>query len=61
MVKRAIELYGAERIGHGYRVLEDEKIYNETVKAGIHLECCPWSSFLTGAVPMGVKKHPIVR
>jgi len=60
MVKRAVELYGAERIGHGYRVLEDLNIYDEIKKNRIHLECCPWSSFLTGAVPLRVEKHPIV-
>lgn len=61
MVSRAVELYGAERIGHGYHVVEDPKIYADTLNKRIHFECCPWSSFLTGAVPMGVTKHPIVR
>ncbi|KAL0275157.1 UNVERIFIED_CONTAM: hypothetical protein PYX00_003107 [Menopon gallinae] len=59
MVRRAVELYQAERIGHGYRVLEDPNIYKNCQNKKIHFECCPWSSFLTGSVPLGVKKHPI--
>lgn len=59
MVRRAVECYEAERIGHGYRVLEDQNIYKKCLQKNIHFECCPWSSFLTGSVPLGVKKHPI--
>ncbi|KAK6629944.1 hypothetical protein RUM43_003765 [Polyplax serrata] len=59
MARRAIEIYHAERIGHGYRVLEDEKVYKACLARNIHFECCPWSSFLTGSVPLGVRKHPI--
>ena len=54
----------AERIGHGYRVLGDEKIYQHCVKNRVHFECCPQSSLLTGAVSLdgeGKKEHPIVR
>ena len=59
MVRRAVEVYDAERIGHGYHVIEDENIYKNCLSKNIHFECCPWSSFLTGAVPLGVQKHPI--
>lgn len=59
MVRRAVEVYEAERIGHGYRVVGDSNIYKSCLSKNIHFECCPWSSFLTGSVSMGVKKHPI--
>jgi len=61
MVKRAIELYSAERIGHGYHVLEDEAVYQTVLDKGIHLENCPWSSYLTGSVPLATPKHPVVQ
>jgi len=61
MVKRAIELYHAERIGHGYHVLEDEAVYRTVLDQGIHLENCPWSSYLTGSVPLSTPKHPVVQ
>jgi len=61
MVRRAIELYHAERIGHGYHVLEDEAVYRTVLDRGIHLESCPWSSYLTGSVPLSTPKHPVVQ
>lgn len=63
-VKVAIEEMHAERIGHGYRVLQDKAIYNQCVDAQIHFEACPMSSILTGAVSMAdalAVKHPIVQ
>lgn len=35
---QAIEVFGAERIGHGYRVLEDETVYQLTREKNIHFE-----------------------
>lgn len=60
-LSQAIELYGAERIGHGYHVLEDEALYATVRSRGIHLENCPWSSYLTGSVPLSTAKHPVVQ
>lgn len=52
----------AERIGHGYRVLEDEAIYKACLEKRVHFECCPTSSLLTGSVSLQVHKdHPIVQ
>ena len=55
----------AERIGHGYHVLEDAEIYDQCVRdGGIHFECCPTSSILTGSVPVSqaaILKHPILK
>ncbi|XP_067005028.1 adenosine deaminase isoform X2 [Anabrus simplex] len=60
MVHRAVENYHAERIGHGYHVLESREIYSSILEKQIHLETCPYSSLLTGAVPLSTVKHPIV-
>ena len=37
-VKTAIEQLGAERIGHGYHVVDDEEIYRLAKERGIHFE-----------------------
>lgn len=61
MVLRAVELYHAERIGHGYHVLDSGAAYKLCLDRGVHFECCPHSSLLTGAVPLKTVQHPIVR
>ncbi|XP_049774829.1 adenosine deaminase-like [Schistocerca gregaria] len=61
MVQRALDVYHTERVGHGYRVVENEAIYSSCKERRVHFETCPWSSYLTGTVPLGVRKHPIVR
>nr|XP_018904380.1 PREDICTED: adenosine deaminase-like [Bemisia tabaci] len=58
-IKRAVELYQSHRVGHGYHVVQDEKFYKECLRNRVHFECCPWSSFLTAAVPFETKRHPI--
>ena len=37
-VSQAIQELGAERIGHGYHVLDDSKIYQLAMEAGVHFE-----------------------
>jgi adenosine deaminase len=49
-VRDAVEILGAERIGHGVRALEDRSVVELLVQRGIPLEVCPTSNFLTGAV-----------
>jgi adenosine deaminase len=52
----------AERIGHGYRVVKDAKLYLRCLKDRVHFETCPNSSILTGSVPIGdVYNHPILQ
>ncbi|GIY62320.1 adenosine deaminase, partial [Caerostris darwini] len=51
----------AQRIGHGYHVVDDPDIYAECLRRRIHFEACPYSSILTGSVPLTDIKHPIVR
>ena len=54
----------AERIGHGYRVMQDPELYEKCIKAGIHFEACPSSSMLTGSVSLSdaaLLKHPVLQ
>ena len=43
-----IDKYGARRIGHGYRVVDDDALMTECRDRGIHFEVCPTSSDETG-------------
>ena len=58
-VRDAVELLGAERIGHGVRALEDHAVVELLKRNGIPLECSPTSNALTGVVPAGAE-HPLV-
>lgn len=51
----------AERIGHGYRTLEDRTLYEQLLKKNMHFEVCPMSSKLTGACDPDFTKHPLIR
>jgi adenosine deaminase len=57
-VRDAVEILGAERIGHGVRAREDSAVVTLLAERRIALECCPTSNRLTGAVPAGAP-HPI--
>jgi len=57
-VRDAIEVLGAERIGHGVRALEDPSVVEMLARRAIPLELCPTSNRLTGAVAPGAP-HPI--
>ena len=48
-ILHAVEHYGATRIGHGYRVIEDKSIMQRMKELNIHFEVCPTSSVETGA------------
>lgn len=45
-VKTALE-FGAKRLGHGVRAVEDETVLKTIVEKGIVLECCPTSNLQT--------------
>lgn len=57
-VKDAIDILGAERIGHGIQICNDEKIMEYVAKKGVALEVCPTSNWLTNAVD-SLQSHPI--
>lgn len=49
---------GAERIGHGFRVLDDASLTKEMVEAQVPFEVNPSSNFCIGVVPKD-QPHPI--
>ena len=56
-----MRLLYAERIGHGYHAVDDEKVYAESKRRNIHFEVCPISSYLTGSVDTDLSRHPAKR
>jgi len=59
-IRQAITVGGAERLGHGIRVLDDDILTAEVVSLGIPLEVCPHSNVLLGLVP-SLAEHPLPR
>lgn len=59
-VRTAVEVLGAERIGHGVRLEEDPALLREVAARGIALEMCPTSNVQTKAVA-GCGAHPLRR
>lgn len=60
VVKEAVEVLKAERVGHGYRTLEDQDLYKKLLAQNMHFEVCPISSKLTGACDPDFTKHPVI-
>jgi aminodeoxyfutalosine deaminase len=65
-VREAVEILGAERIGHGIAVMRDERTMDFLAARGIALEVCPTSNLRTGAlarqirrVAAGYEQHPL--
>ncbi|XP_038162560.1 adenosine deaminase [Cyprinodon tularosa] len=59
-VREAVEVLKAERVGHGYRTLEDQTLYRQLLDQNMHFEMCPLSSRLTGAWNADFTEHPII-
>jgi len=57
-VKEAVDLLGAERIGHGVGIITDESVIEYVKQKGIVFEICPTSNYLVGVVP-SIKGHPV--
>jgi adenosine deaminase len=57
-VREAIELLGADRIGHGVRSAEDLSVIDLLKQRGIALEMCPTSNIQTGVVHF-LGLHPL--
>lgn len=47
-VRKAVNEYGARRIGHGYRIAREPDVMEEMRRKNIHFEVCPTSSNETG-------------
>lgn len=56
-IKKALE-FGAKRIGHGIRVIEDRELLEKVIREKITLEVCPISNLHTKAAK-DVNSHPI--
>ncbi len=54
----AVEVLGAQRIGHGVQIYRDESIMTKMRDQKIVFELCPTSNMLTNAVP-NLKDHPL--
>ena len=61
LFSQAVEEMFAERIGHGYHVVQDEVLYKNLQQRNMHFECCPISSWFTGSAPEDLSLHPIHR
>ena len=59
-VKEAIEELGAERIGHGVRVLEDDQVTGLARERGTAFEVCVTSNYQSGVVPE-LDQHPLAK
>jgi len=59
-VREAIEAVGAERIGHGVRVMDDKNVIALARERAITFEVCPTSNYQSGVVP-ALSAHPLPR
>ena len=59
-IKEAIEELGAERIGHGVRVLEDENIVALVRERNTAFEVCVTSNYQSGVVD-SLEAHPLLK
>jgi len=59
-VRAALDVLGAERIGHGVRSAEDPELVNALARLGVHLEICPGSNLCLGVAPDWIS-HPFDR
>jgi adenosine deaminase len=57
-VREAIEVLGAERLGHGVRIVEDTNLMQVTSERHIAFEVCLTSNLQSGVVP-GLEGHPL--
>ncbi len=59
-VREALELFNADRIGHGVRVLEDESTVTLARERGSAFEVCVTSNYQTGVIPASTE-HPLMK
>jgi adenosine deaminase len=57
-VREAIEVLGADRIGHGVRVLEDQDVVALAKERGTVFEVCVTSNYQSGVTP-SLEAHPL--
>jgi adenosine deaminase len=59
-IREALDVGHAERLGHGFRALEDPALVAELRERGVALEACPTSNVALGLVP-SFAEHPLPR
>lgn len=59
-IRAAIEVLGAQRIGHGTTLLEDPSVLALVLERDVVLEACPTSNVHTGVIG-AVAEHPLPR
>ena len=57
-IVEAIELLGAERIGHGVAMMQHPDVIERVKARGVAVECCPSSNVQTKAV-QDISMHPV--
>ena len=57
-VKEAIAAYAPSRIGHGIKIIDDQRVMELVKEKNIHLELCPTSNWLTRSVD-SIENHPL--
>jgi len=67
-IREAVELLGAERIGHGIAAIHDRALMDLLADRRIPLEICPQSNIRTGALARqlrrtvaGIEDHPLAK
>ena len=59
-IRTAIEVLGAQRIGHGTTLLEDAGVVDLVLRRGVTIEACPSSNVHTSAIAR-IEDHPLPR
>jgi adenosine deaminase len=59
-IREAVEVLGAQRVGHGTTLLEDPAVVDLVIERGIVIEACPTSNVHTGVIG-SVGEHPLPR
>ena len=57
-IRRAINVLGAERIGHGVAAIQDRVLMDELAKRQVPIESCPTSNYQTATVA-DLQNHPM--
>src|SRR5258708_12687720 len=58
-IREAIELLGAERIGHGIAAINDPELMDLLAERKIPLEICPESNMKTGALARQLRREDV--
>jgi adenosine deaminase len=57
-IRAAIEILGADRIGHGVTLMDDPEVVDLVRSRGVTMEACPTSNWHTGVIER-IAEHPL--